>query len=193
MAAEPAETLARWLAASARRDRIAFTNLYDATSAKLFAVALRILRREDWAEEVLQDSYVAIWHGAAGYRAELAQPMTWMTAIVRNRCLDWLRRPAIEVRMREDPEGDGADPLDGIPADGPGPLELLQSGTEARALAQCLRRLEPRPREAILLAYFEGLSHSELAVRMRAPLGTIKTWVRRGLAELRGCLAGTGG
>lgn len=188
MAAESAETLARWIAASARRDRTAFASLYDATAAKLFAVALRILRREDWAEEVLQDSYLAIWNGAAGYRAELAQPMTWMTAIVRNRCLDWLRRPAIEVRLPENPDGDGSDPLDGIAADGLGPLEVLQADADARRLGTCLRGLEPRPREAIMLAYFEGLSHSELAVRMRAPLGTIKTWVRRGLSELRGCL-----
>ena len=178
----PAEDLSALLAACARRDREAFTRLYQDTSAKLFGVALRIVRREDWAEEVLQESYVNIWNHAQGYSAGLSAPMTWMTSIVRNRCLDWLRRPSREV---SDPEGMYMNLAE---ADGPGPLEALQRSSEARALAECLGHLEGKQRQAIMLAFFEGLSHSELAAHLRQPLGTVKTWVRRGLAHLKDCL-----
>jgi RNA polymerase sigma-70 factor (ECF subfamily) len=174
------------LAACAQRDEGAFARLYQATAPKLFGVALRILRREDWAEEVLQDCYVSIWNHAGRYSSGLSAPLTWMTSIVRNRCLDWLRRPRVEVVLER--SEDDADPLDAIAADGPGPLEHLARSADARALAECLKRLEARQRQAIMLAFYDGLSHSELAGHMRQPLGTVKTWVRRGLEKLKGCL-----
>ena len=177
-----AEQLSALLAACARRDREAFGRLYQVTSAKLFGVALRILRRDDWAEEVLQESYVNIWNHAQNYSAGLSAPMTWMTSIVRNRCLDWLRRPNREI---SDPDGDL---VENTAADDPGPLEALSRSSDARALAECLGRLEARQRQAIMLAFFEGLSHSELAAHLHQPLGTVKTWVRRGLARLKTCL-----
>jgi RNA polymerase sigma-70 factor, ECF subfamily len=178
----PAEQLSALLSACARRDREAFARLYQATSAKLFGVALRILRRNDWAEEVLQESYVSIWNHAQDYSAGLSAPMTWMTSIVRNRCLDWLRRPSREV---SDPEGEM---IANAEADGPGPLDALSRSSDAKALAVCLGRLEGKQRQAIMLAFFDGLSHSELAAHLREPLGTVKTWVRRGLARLKTCL-----
>ena len=181
------QVLAGLLAACARRDQAAFSRLYQSTSPKLFGVALRILRREDWAEEVLQDCYVSIWNHAGSFDARLAAPMTWMTSIVRNRCLDWLRRPRIEVSLARDDE-DGEDPLERVPSEDPGPLEALARSADAKALGECLRRLEPKQRQAIMLAFYEGLSHSELASHMREPLGTVKTWVRRGLERLKGCL-----
>jgi RNA polymerase sigma-70 factor (ECF subfamily) len=177
-----AEPLTALLAACAQRDREAFARLYQASSAKLFGVALRIVRREDWAEEVLQESYVNIWNHAQNYRAGLSAPMTWMTSIVRNRCLDWLRRPSKEVA---DPEGALVAHAE---SNGPGPLEALERSNDAKALAKCLGRLEGKQRQAIMLAFFEGLSHSELAAHLREPLGTVKTWVRRGLAHLKVCL-----
>lgn len=170
------------LAACARRDRAAFERLYRETSPKLFGVALRILRREDWAEDVLQECYVRIWDHAPEYRAGLAAPMTWMTSIVRNRCLDWLRRPNLEVI---DDEGEM---IEAAESDNPGPLAQLESSADARALKHCLDTLEARQRQAIALAYYDGLSHSELASHLREPLGTVKTWVRRGLLRLKGCL-----
>jgi RNA polymerase sigma-70 factor (ECF subfamily) len=176
------EALAGWLAACARRDRAAFARLYQATSAKLFGVALRILRREDWAEEVLQECYVSIWTHAPDYRAGLAAPMTWMTSIVRNRCLDALRRPRLEV---EDADGAIAE---GAESDNPGPLAALERIKDAQALARCLQALEARQRQAIALAFYDGLSHAELASHLREPLGTVKTWVRRGLLRLKDCL-----
>ena len=182
MKAGPGE-LAALLSACARRDRDAFAQLYRATSPKLFGVALRILRREDWAEEVLQDAYVSIWNHSSGYATGLSAPMTWMTSIVRNRCLDWLRRPRNEV---SDPDGEIAG---ATASDFEGPLALLERSSDAKAIAACLKSLEPKQRQTIVLAFYEGLSHSELAAHMREPLGTVKTWVRRGLARLKGCLA----
>lgn len=186
---DPAQNklLENLLEACARRDQGAFARLYETTSSKLFGVAVRILRREDWAEEVLQDCYVSIWNNAGSYTPALSAPMTWMTSIVRNRCLDWLRRPRLEVVLERDGE-DGEDPLLAIASDEPGPLEALAQSADAKALAECLKRLDAKQRQAIMLAFFQGLSHSELAGHMRQPLGTVKTWVRRGLERLKGCL-----
>jgi RNA polymerase sigma-70 factor (ECF subfamily) len=185
--ADKNERLKALLAGCARRDRAAFASLYEATSAKLFGVAVRMLRREDWAEEVLQDCYVSIWNNAGGYSASLSAPMTWMTSIVRNRCLDWLRRPSIEVVLQGEDE-DGEDPLERMASDEPGPLEQLSSAADARALSDCMGRLDAKMRQAIALAFYDGLTHTELAAHMRQPLGTVKTWVRRGLERLKGCL-----
>jgi RNA polymerase sigma-70 factor (ECF subfamily) len=180
-AADPAP-LAAWLAACAGRDRAAFARLYRATSAKLYGVALRILRREDWAEEVLQECYVSIWTHAPDYRPGLAAPMTWMTSIVRNRCLDWLRRPRLEVADEDGALTDAAESAD------PGPLAELERTKSAHALNRCLGELEARQRQAVALAFYDGLSHAELASHMREPLGTVKTWIRRGLLKLKSCL-----
>jgi RNA polymerase sigma-70 factor (ECF subfamily) len=190
MAPADVEQLKSLLAATARRDEAAFSRLYEATSPKLFGVALRILRREDWAEEVLQDCYVSIWNNAATYSAALSSPMTWMTSIVRNRCLDWLRRPVLDtVSAAAD---DDMDPLEQIAGDDPGPLARLAASADARAVAECLRRLDGKQRQMIMLAFFHGLTHSELAAHTREPLGTVKTWIRRGLERLRGCLGTLG-
>ena len=178
--APPAQELDQLLSQCALGDREAFRALYEATAAKLFAVALRILRREDWAEEVLQECYVSVWRHAREYSAARAAPMTWMTSIVRNRCLDWLRRP--------NPEPLADEALEALESPNPGPLARLEEGRDSAALARCLRGLDARQRQAIALAFFDGLSHAELAKHLREPLGTVKTWVRRGLARLRSCL-----
>jgi RNA polymerase sigma-70 factor (ECF subfamily) len=182
MAAPDQEVIGRLLARSAQGDRQAFARLYQASSAKLYGVALRILRREDWAEEILQECYVSIWAHARDYRPALAAPMTWMTSIVRNRCLDWLRKPALEV---DDAEGAITE---GAVSDNPGPLAELERAKDGKALARCLGELEARQRQAIALAFYDGLSHAELASHLREPLGTVKTWVRRGLLRLKSCL-----
>jgi RNA polymerase sigma-70 factor (ECF subfamily) len=178
------QELAALLAACGRRERAAFERLYRATSPKLFGVAVRILRREDWAEEILQDCFVSIWQHSQDYAPGLAQPMTWMTSIVRNRCLDWLRKPALEVPDEDDAIAEATE------ADMPGPLALLETSGEAAAIRRCLQDLEPRQRQAIALAFFEGLTHSEIAAHLREPLGSVKTWVRRGLMRLKSCLGG---
>src|SRR5215475_2549176 len=129
---DPAQNrrLAELIEACARQDRAAFAQLYQATASKLFGVAVRILRRDDWAEEVLQDCFVSIWSHAGSYSPGLSAPMTWMTSIVRNRCLDWLRRPKVEVVLQREDE-DAEDPIEAVPSDEPGPLDQLARSADA--------------------------------------------------------------
>jgi RNA polymerase sigma-70 factor (ECF subfamily) len=173
------------LAAVALQDRKAFRALYDATSAKLFGVALRVLRKDELAEDAVQDAFVAIWHAASGYQPHLAAPLTWMVTIVRNKALDILRRArtgGADVQV----DLDDADALADTAA---GPYELAQASRDARALADCMDTLAGRQRQAIGMAYLHDLSHSEVAGRLDLPIGTVKTWIRRGLERLRECLA----
>jgi RNA polymerase sigma-70 factor, ECF subfamily len=171
------------LARTALKDQQAFAELYRMTSPHLYAVALRIFREAAAAEEVLQESFVNIWHHAGSYVAAKSQPLTWLTSIVRNRCLDQLRRREVETVTMDDEE-EGVT----IAAEDPTPLELLLAGADAHAVRDCVEALEPGQKQAIALAFFQGLSHSELAGHLRQPLGTVKSWVRRGLERLRDCL-----
>jgi len=181
------EQLISLLSRCALRDQQAFADLYRLSAPKLFAVAMRITRRKDWAEEVLQESYVNIWHHARAYDARKSAPMTWMTAIVRNRAFDLLRRPR-ETELGESQES----LLASIPDDAPGPEESLRQAGDAARLADCLAKLSEEQQRSIRLAFFYGLSHGELAAKLDRPLGTIKTWIRRGLERLRRCLEGMG-
>lgn len=171
-----------------RRDaEAALRALYDRTSSKLFGVALRILGRRDWAEDALQEAYLNIWRVAGDYKVALSPPMAWMGVIVRSRALDFLRRRASE---RADVVVELDDALhDSLPSDQPAPLDTTQASEQAWALHECLRKLEHRQREVVSLAYLRDLSHGELADHLKLPLGTVKTWIRRGLEQLRGCMA----
>src|SRR6185295_6223070 len=171
------------LARTALADQAAFEQLYRMTSPHLYGVALRILRESAAAEEVLQESFVNIWHHAGSYVAAKSQPLTWLTSIVRNRCLDQLRRREVETVTMDDEE-EGVT----IAAEDPTPLEMLLSGADAYAVRDCVEALEPGQKQAIALAFFQGLSHSELSRHLRQPLGTVKSWVRRGLERMRDCL-----
>nr|WP_308807658.1 sigma-70 family RNA polymerase sigma factor [Pseudoduganella dura] len=175
------------LLAAGRRDAQAFRTLYDATSPKLFGFALRILHKRELAEEALQDGYVAIWHAAGTYQAALAAPMTWMTTIVRNKALDIRRR--LDQPVEIDADGFDSEVIAALAAAGPGPAETLQRSTEAQALAHCMATLERRHQQAIGLAFFHDLTHGEVAQQLSLPLGTVKTWIRRGLEKLKNCLA----
>ena len=181
--ADPA-TLAGWIAAVAIGDQQAYRRLYDATSPTLFAIALRILREESRAEDVLQDSFVNVWNGAAGYNPSLSAPMTWMVTIVRNRALDYIRRTDRRtVELDDDLEAV-------LESDAPSPADLAMQGQDAVATRLCLQRLDAGPRQAIAFAYYQGLTHSELAATLKVPIGTVKTWIRRGLEKMRRCLDG---
>jgi len=171
------------LARTALADQQAFAELYRLSGPHLYAVALRILREAAAAEEVLQESFVNVWHHAGSYVAARSQPLTWLTSIVRNRCLDQLRRREVETVTMDDEE-DGVT----VAAEGPTPLEMLLSGADARAVRACVEALDAGPKQAIALAFYQGLSHSELARHLKQPLGTVKSWVRRGLERLRACL-----
>lgn len=182
---EPSQ-LKIWLAGVARKDAKAFRSLYDATSSKLFGFALRILVKRELAEEVLQESFVSIWNNAASYQAGMAAPMTWMTTIVRNKAFDLLRR--VDSAVEIDADTFDKDVMDALESDDPTPIESLQLTQDSKALARCFSKLEGLHRQAIALAFYHDLSHSEVAEQMKLPIGTVKTWVRRGLERLRLCL-----
>lgn len=174
------------LAAVALDDRAAFRTLYDLTSTKLFGFALRVLRKDELAEEALQDAFVSIWHAAASYQPHLASPPTWMATIVRNKALDIRRR--VQAGAEVDAGQFDYDPVDGLEDTDAGPQERAQLSRDADALARCMGTLAGRQRQAIGMAFLHDLSHSEVAARLSQPIGTVKTWIRRGLDRLRDCL-----
>ena len=184
--AERSARLAALLSRVSLSDQRAFEELYRLTSAHLYAVALRIVGERPIAEEIVQEAFVNVWHHAGSYDAARSQPLTWLTAIVRNRALDLKRRREVDTIGLPGTDDDG--PGIEFPADGPSPVELLLAGADARAIRDCVETLEAGARQAIALAFFHGLSHGELAAHLREPLGTVKSWVRRGLAKLRRCL-----
>jgi RNA polymerase sigma-70 factor (ECF subfamily) len=178
------QTLSALLERIANQDARALRSLYELTSSKLFGLALRILTKREWAEEVLQDSFINIWRFAGDYREGLSAPMTWMTTIVRNRALDHLRRvSSVETEWSE-----ALDEL--IPGNDLGPAETTSMGQQAQQLALCMQRLDSNQRQAVALAYLRDQSHSEVADTLKVPLGTVKSWIRRGLEKLKTCLGG---
>lgn len=179
--------LKAWLACVAQQDAAAFRQLYDATSAKLFGFALRILNKRELAEEVLQESFVSVWNNAASYQSGLAAPMTWMTTIVRNKAFDMLRRQDDAVEIDADTFDRGV--MNALESTDPTPIEALQMSGDAKALAHCFSALQGLHRQAIALAFYHDLSHTEVADQMKLPIGTVKTWIRRGLERLRLCLS----
>jgi RNA polymerase sigma factor (sigma-70 family) len=165
----------------------ALRELYDLTASKLYGVAVRVVGNRDWAEDVLQDAYLNIWRIAPNYRATLSPPMAWLGLIVRSRALDFLRRRSSE---RADAGVELDDTIaETVAGDSTDPMDTTQASEQAWALHECLRKLEARQREVVSLAYLRDLSHSELAEQLKLPLGTVKTWIRRGLEQLRGCMA----
>jgi RNA polymerase sigma-70 factor (ECF subfamily) len=181
--------LAGLLARTALADQAAFAELYRQTSAHLYAVALRILREPATAEETLQEAFVSVWHHAGSYSPAKSQPQTWLASIIRNRCLDRLRRREPDTvtltRNDDDPEID-------LPAEGRTPVEMLLAAAEAKSVRDCVDRLEGGQKQAIALAFYQGLSHAEVALHLGQPLGTVKSWVRRGLGRLKECLDNAG-
>jgi RNA polymerase sigma-70 factor (ECF subfamily) len=184
--------LAQLLARIGLGDRAALAELYRLTASHLFAVVLRIHPQRAQAEEVLQEVYLNVWRAAASYEAAQSQPLTWLTSIARNRAIDSVRRARaqpqfVDSAMSNDEEQD-RDVYETRPDPGPGPAELMQRATEARLLRRCIGRLSAEQQQSLALAYFQGLTHSEVAAQMGQPLGSVKSWVRRGLLALKECL-----
>jgi RNA polymerase sigma-70 factor (ECF subfamily) len=169
-----------------RESEAALRELYDLSSTKLYGLAVRVVGNREWAEDVLQEAFLTFWRSAADYRATLSPPMAWMGMVVRSRGLDFLRRRTSE-RADAGLELDEAI-SETVAGDSPNPMDTAQASEQAWALHECLRKLEARQREVVSLAYLRDLSHSELAEQLKLPLGTVKTWIRRGLEQLRGCL-----
>ncbi|MDP1895076.1 MAG: sigma-70 family RNA polymerase sigma factor [Hydrogenophaga sp.] len=172
----------------ALRDEAALKALYDLTAGKLYGLSLRVVRHTEWAEDALQDTFLQIWRSAPDYRASLSPPMAWLGLIVRSRSLDVLRRRKAEREHLTDEIDEAM--ADTLAGDSPNPMDTRLASQQARALHQCLGQLENKQREVVSLAYLRDLSHGELATQLRLPLGTVKTWIRRGLDQLRSCMAG---
>jgi RNA polymerase sigma factor (sigma-70 family) len=174
-------------ASTTQDSQAALRELYDLTSGKLYGVAMRVLGNRDWAEDVLQEAFLNIWRIAGDYRVALSPPMAWMGVIVRSRALDFRRRRASD---RADASVELDDMLnDTLASDEANPMDTTDASEQAWALHECLRKLENKQREVVSLAYLRDLSHGELAQQLQLPLGTVKTWIRRGLDQLRGCMA----
>ncbi|WP_398467523.1 sigma-70 family RNA polymerase sigma factor [Tardiphaga sp.] len=176
----PAELV--WLlAAVAKGDEAAFERLYTATRAKLFGVVLRILRRQDLAEEVIQEVYVKIWNSAGQFNPGVASPITWMASIARNRAIDVVRKKG-ETSIEEEPSAME------VAADTPDPLARREMTEELRRLLECVGQLEPERQKLVLLAYYNGWSREQLAAKFEKPVNTVKTWLRRSMLDIRACL-----
>jgi RNA polymerase sigma-70 factor (ECF subfamily) len=176
-------SLGHLLAQSAIGDRGAFRALFEITQSTVYGICLRILRNRAQAEEALQDTYVRAWTRAASYAGGLGgHPLGWLAAIARNRCLEIVRR-----RGLDDAPWD-PDRAEALVDPAPTPEQDFAEREQARAITRCLEALESVQRRAIELAYYEGLSHTEVAARLARPLGTVKSGIRRGLIRLKDCL-----
>ena len=183
---ENTQQLRTWLVAVAQKDTAAFRHLYDATSPKLFGFLLRILNKHELAEEALQEAFVNVWNNAGSYQSHLSAPMTWMTTIVRNKAFDLLRR--VDDTVEIDTDSFDQEIMTALESTAHTPSEALQCSQDAKALARCFANMEGMQKQAIVLAYYHDASHSEIAGQLHLPIGTVKTWIRRGLDRLRICL-----
>jgi len=178
--AEQAE-LMRLLQATAQGNQQSFQHLYELTAPKLYALCLRMLKSKEKSEEVMQEAFVKVWHHASEYHQDRGQVSTWLTSIVRYRALDRIRSQKPTESLDDDYDQKASDEL--------GPLEWAIKGNEMNDLEACLDELNDQQKEAIVLSFIEGLTHQELTERTESPLGTIKSWIRRGLQSLKRCLA----
>jgi RNA polymerase sigma-70 factor (ECF subfamily) len=167
----------------AQGDEKAFSRLYQVSSPKLYSVCFNLLKTRQAAEEVLQEGYIKIWHKAGTFDPRRASAMTWMTTVVRNRALDVLRSK--KSRPQEvDMEYEGLE----FASNDLSPSDDTGISWSARRVAKCMDELQEKQRESILMAYYYGNTHEEIAKKLAAPLGTVKAWVRRGIERLRKCL-----
>ncbi len=177
-----AENVTAHLAAIGAGDRAALKHLYEATAAKLFGVILRILAERSEAEDVLQEVYITVWRKAAEFDATRASPITWLATIARNRAIDRLRARGSRPTTTLDAAAEVVEPSPAADA-------LIDTANDVRRVGAALDRLDPRHAAIIRSAYYEGLTYEVLAEREGIPVGTLKSWVRRGLIRMRGELA----
>jgi len=177
------------LARVALQDRAAFEQVYRATCAHLLGIAFRILNQRERAEEVLQEAFMSVWHNAGGFRASVASPMTWLINIVRNKAIDTLRSGKTERGITVALDDDA---LQVVHDEGQQPEHLLNESLTRLKIDACMADLVGQERQALALAYYRGMVHTEIAQMLNAPLGTAKAWVRRGLEKLRRCLESVG-
>ena len=172
----------RLLTKTAQGDQVAFSQLYELTSARLLTVSLQLLVRRDLAEDALQDAYVKIWHNAGDYQRSKGEVLAWMISIVRYRAIDILRSDKSRKETREDEAPEGI-------SDDYSPDQALSFDRERTAIDDCMNsHLDKQQHQVIDLAYFKGLTHSEIVSQTELPLGSVKSWIRRGLKLLQRCI-----
>lgn len=179
---EPGDQLDGLLADVAGGNRPAFEALYRATSSKLYGICLRLLPDRAEAEDVLQEVYTSVWRRAAQFDAGRASAITWLATIARHKAIDRLR--ALPAPHRLAPIELAEEITDAAAS----PLRDAEASTERDRLGRCMEQLDERRRTLIRTAFFEGATYEELAARTNAPLGSVKSWIRRGLMQLRACL-----
>jgi RNA polymerase sigma-70 factor, ECF subfamily len=170
------------LAQVALGNRAAFETLYRGTADQLFGICVRVLNERAEAEEALQEVFTTVWRKAAQFDPGRASAMSWLSMMARNKAIDRLRAQPLRATLTT------LDMADELADPGASPVEQAEALTEADRLAGCLEQLEPRRRSLIREAFFGGFTYDELATRAQAPLGSIKSWIRRGLLQLRTCL-----
>lgn len=176
---DPNELLAR----VSLHDRQAFSQLYQLTSAKLFAISLRITQQEKLSEEALQDAFMTVWNRAAQFDPEKAQAITWMGTIIRNRSIDLLRRNSKHA-YHEVLDDEALS----VPDNEPTPEDLAVSHDQVQAIHLCLAELNDKQQMAIKLAYLDGYTREEIAAQQQVPVGSVKTWIHRGVDKIKACL-----
>ncbi len=176
---EHGESLDSLLVSCSGGDRTAFRRLYELQGSRLYGQALRLTRQPQLAADAVHDTFLEVWQRSSRFDPARGHAKAWLSSLLRYRAIDILRK-----RGRE---SYGTEPAD-EPDTGPDQLDQLVATAEGTALRRCLDQLEEAQRRVVLLAFVDGLSHSELAARLRAPLGTVKSWVRRALLSLRRCL-----
>jgi RNA polymerase sigma-70 factor (ECF subfamily) len=163
------------------QDRSGLRNLYELTSAKLFGICLRISADRQAAEDILQDVYIKVWNRAELFDPSRGSPMTWLCTIARNSSLDWRRAHGSHAQMPLEAARTVAD-------ESPTADSLIEQSELSAQIFDCIEQLDPQPRNAIRMAFFDGFTYAELALRMSVPLGTMKSWIRRGMQQLKGCI-----
>jgi RNA polymerase sigma-70 factor, ECF subfamily len=182
MSESNANSLESLLAQVAMGNRSAFDALYRSTANRLFGICLRVLTQRAEAEDALQDVYTTVWRKAAQFDPAKANATSWLAMIARNKAIDRLRAlPAQQARGSLELAENVADTA-------ASPPQQVQTAADRVQLENCLERLEPRRRSLIRAAFFDGLTYEELSAKIQAPLGSIKSWIRRGLLQLRECL-----
>ena len=176
---EASESLDALLERCGRGDRTAFRRLYDAQSARLYGQALRLTRQPQLAADAVHDAFLQVWQRSSRFDPTRGHAEAWLASLLRYRAIDILRR-----RGRESYGAEPAEEADTTPD----ALDQLVTSAAGSELRRCLDLLEEGQRRVVLMAFVDGLSHSELASRLQAPLGTVKSWVRRALIGLKRCL-----
>ena len=181
------DEVSQLLARVALRDARAFESVYRLTASRLMAVAQRVTQDRAMAEDVLQEVFVSIWNRSLDAAPGQLRTLAWLCVVTRNRAIDLLRKRKPEEPLHWHDE-DGEERTHDVKSEGGTPLEHLLADADDKQLTHCMGTLEPEPKQALLLAFYDGLTHMEIAQRMARPLGTVKAWTRRSLMRLKGCM-----